>query len=277
MASTTRGFADGLPHLVAALIRTDEGWPRLAYREVYLQVAFAFEWLDASGAWPARTHDILIEFADGLLELGADSDARQQVLDLLTPAFRRLAPRLLHWALDALELLRDLGMEAARTRPLLEHARSQQEVSGLPWSSAEASRWQALANWCGMDSTYSEQLWPVPSEFLDVDPIADMPQQLILILTLHPDRAARARASLLQRNPALSIEVRDDKANSKGLQSALKRADLLVYVYRASTHAVFYSLDETAKGKMIQPRNSGAPAIVACVEEFALSTHPAPL
>ena len=265
-----RRFADVLPHLIHSLVHLDEGWPRQVYRPLYGAVVLSFEWLPALGLRHPRFPDSALELADGLLSLDGSDEVQEQVAGLLGSVFEDLQPRHLLWALDALELLRDLGVAPGRARLMMERVKEVQQSSQRDWEKWTQRRWVAVARWSGSDESFARELFPVHTESPPLDPIAALGPRRVIVLTLEPPRARAARARLLERNPELDMVIREDKAFSKDLRSALDGADLIVLVHRAAKHAVSSGLTEAHRAKTIRPATSGSSAIVACLEEHAL-------
>lgn len=256
----------GVSELVGEFVR-EPGFPRAILGNLYLALFRLWSVLHAGISIGQEHGHVLLELASALLQLNLEPDAVRKTIESWWRA--KPAPSQLPFALDAIELLeRELpGTEATGNLWI--------EVAGVIMRSPEAlppsdrDLWRRAGRRLGFDdATIAEFLPPEPTTEEGGDPIAAAELRHIAIVCLREEQAHQAADVICERSGAKVSIVSDTAAGAQTAHAC--QADVVLYVWAASTHAVFRAFDGYDRKRFCYVQGTGSSSIVRSLERWAV-------
>ena len=132
----------------------------------------------------------------------------------------------------------------------------------------ERRLWRQVGRRLGYDDDLLDEFLPMPAggETAEDDLLRTAGLNKIAIVSTREEQARRAAELLGERTEAELLVVTATTANHE-TRSALE-ADLIAYVWAASTHAVFRAFDRVDRKKLVYVQGTGAVSIVLAVERW---------
>jgi hypothetical protein len=177
------------------------------------------------------------------------------------------APSQLYFALDAIELMERELPDPKPAMNLWVAAADviKRAVDSLP--SADRELWRRVGARLGFDdATISEYLPPEPQEEKGSDPLAVAGLQHVAIVCLREQQAKQAADEIKERSGAKVTVVTATAAGSQTTQAST--ADVVLFVWLASTHAVFRAFDGFDRQRFCYVQGTGSSSIVRTLERW---------
>lgn len=256
----------GVAELLEEFVR-EPGFPRASMGNFYLAVLRLWCALHAGTSIGQEHSHVLLELASAVLQLNLEPE---EVLEMLEHWWEvRRTPSQLPYALDAIELLeRELPQTEAISNLWLAAA---DVILRSPDSLAPSDRmlWRDVGARLGFDERTLAQYLPSEEAPGEVeDPLATMQLQKIAIVCLREEQAEQAAEAIRKRSAA---EVTVVTATIAGAETEVARqADVVLFVWMASTHAVFRAFDGFDRKRFCYVQGTGAASIVRSLERWVL-------
>lgn len=265
LRSRERGLIlDGVSEILQEYVREPE-FPRPALGTFYLSL-FRLWGALFSGSSIGREHGhVLLELASALLQLNLETgDVRKGLEDWWKA---KPSPSQLAYALDAIELLERELPDAAATASLWIEVADMIKRSPDSLSPADRDLWRSAGARLGFDAaTLAEYLPPEPAEAKVADILAAANLKHVAIVCLREQQAEQA-AKLIQERCGAEVTV--VTSSSAGAETTLAcTADVVLFVWMASTHAVFRAFDKYDRKRFCYVQGTGASSIVRALERW---------
>jgi hypothetical protein len=129
--------------------------------------------------------------------------------------------------------------------------------------------WRSIGRDIGYDDATLSEYMPlqVSAQGPEDDPIRLARFNKIAIVSLREAQAEKAAELIRERTDGQVIVVTATEAGSETRSAAT--ADVIAYVWAATTHAVFRAFDKADRRKIAYVRGTGAASIVLAVERWA--------
>jgi hypothetical protein len=258
---------DGVSEILEEYVREPE-FPRPSLGNFYLSLFRLWGALH-SGTSIGREHGhVLLELASALLQLNLETGDVRKGLEHWWRG--KPSPSQLPYALDAIELLeRELPDAEATSGLWIEvSAVIKRAKDSLPLADREL--WRSAGARLGFDShTIAEYLPPEPADEKAADPLAAAHLRHIAVVCLREKQADQAAKAVRERSGA---EVTVVTSRSAGAETAhARQADVVLFVWMASTHAVFRAFDGYDRNKFCYVQGTGASSIVRSLERWVVT------
>ena len=260
-------IVQGVSDLVEAYVR-ETGFPRAALGGFYLSLVRLWCALHAGNSIGQEHGHVLLELSSALLKLNQSPEEVCQTLEEWWNA--KPAPSQLYFALDAIELLeRELPGTEAPMKIWIEAANLIKRASeALPVS--DRTLWRRVGARLNFDdATIAEYLPPEPPDVLDQDPLAAAALQHVAIVCLREEQAKQA-ASEIQKRTGAKVTVVTSTAAGAETQLACT-AEVVLFVWLASTHAVFRAFDGYDRRRLSYVQGTGSTSIVKSLERWVIA------
>lgn len=258
----------GVSELLEAYLREQE-FPRAPLGNFYLSLLHLWGATHAGNSAGREHGHVFLELASALLRLNQCSDEVCRALEDWWKA--KPAPSQLYFALDAIELMeRELPDPKPAMNLWVDVADViKRAVDSLP--SVDRELWRRVGTRLGFDEvTISEYLPPELQEEKGSDPLAESGLQHVAIVCLRDKQAKQAAEEIEERTGAKVTVVSDTAAGGQTTQACT--SDVVLFVWLASTHAVFRAFDGYDRKKFCYVQGTGASSIVRSLERWVIST-----
>jgi hypothetical protein len=268
LRSRERGLI--LPAVAEILERyvRETGFPRSDLGSLYLHLVRLWCLLHRGNSAGQEHGHVLLELASALLQLNANVGEVCQTLEDWWKA--KPAPSQLYFALDAIELMeRELpDTEAPMSLWVAAADVIKRASDALP--SADRELWRRVGVRLGFDeATISQYLPPEPPEDEGIDPLAAAGLMHVAIVCLREQQARQAAEEIKTRTGAKVTMVTATSAGAQTTQACA--ADVVLFVWLASTHAVFRAFDGFDRERFCYVQGTGSSSIVRSLERWVRS------
>jgi hypothetical protein len=252
-------FREGLASLIGECLENGDA----SERDSPLLAALASAWLaNKKGASYPPDGQLFLGLLEGYLSL---RPLAEEPLGLVRSWWQARPGRpLLAFMLVALELFAELG-----TRHDVEQIWALAFPTLLAnWDTltrGEREAWRRLGEQVQLESIDLPAPQPESADE-ESDPLREAELDVIAIVSLREDQARTAKALLAARTTA---EVRVVSATHGNFETdALRAADVIAYVWSASTHSVFRAFQKADRKKITYVQGTSATAIVLAIERW---------
>jgi hypothetical protein len=261
----------GLTQLIGECV-SERTFPASSHLELYMVLSQCWgEWKGGS-AYPPDGQ-ILLTLADAALQL--DPRKEGELAGLVERWWKaRPAQALLPFMLAGVELFHRLGTSGhAEQFWVLAGEFVRRRVQLL--TPGERLLWRQVGRDIGYDDSTLDEYVPQPATTgPEADPIREAGVSKIAVVSTREEQAERAAAILRDRANAEVVVV---TATSGGHETkSAATADVIAYVWSASTHAVYRAFDKVDRRKIAYVRGTGVASIVMAVERWAFENRAAP-
>jgi hypothetical protein len=136
--------------------------------------------------------------------------------------------------------------------------------------SADRELWRRVGVRLGFDeATISQYLPPEPPEDEGIDPLAAAGLMHVAIVCLREQQARQAAEEIKTRTGAKVTMVTATSAGAQTTQACA--ADVVLFVWLASTHAVFRAFDGFDRERFCYVQGTGSSSIVRSLERWVRS------
>lgn len=261
-------IVQGVAALLEAYVR-EPGFPHAALGGFYLSLVRLWCVLHAGNSAGQEHGHVLLELSSALFQLNHSPNEVRQTLEAWWEA--KPTPSQLYFAFDAIELLERELPETEAPEKLWVEAASVIRRSPNSLPAADLSLWRRVGVRLGFDEASISQYLPLEStEEAIEDLLVASALQHVAIVCLRERQAKEAADEIRNRSGAKVTVVTATDANH---ETALAlSSDVVLFVWMASTHAVFRAFDEYDRKKLVYVQGTGAASIVRSLERWLIST-----
>jgi hypothetical protein len=255
---------EGVSEIIEQYVREPE-FPRPALGKFYLVLLQLWGALHAGTSIGREHGHVLLELASALLRLNLEPKEVRKSLEDWWRA--KAAPSQLPFALDAIELLeRELPGTDATGNLWVEAADViKRSTEALPTSDREL--WRSAGNRLGIDAdAVAEYLPPEAAPGEGVDTFVAAQLHHVAIICLREEQANQAANVIRERSGAKVTIVTATAAGAETTQAC--QADVVLFVWMASTHAVFRAFDRFDRKRFCYVQGTGSSSIVRTLERW---------
>lgn len=254
-----------LAALVDAFVLTP-GFPRLAHLEVYLTLLDSIVLLKA-GATSDADSQLVLGLVSAAANLRADASERCEQIVRAWWQGRAVVPRL-DWLAAALDSLGPLGIKTDGLVSLFVDGMALAARKGLQFAPTKLAMWRTIGQMLELSAADLQQyLAPLttPADQAQQDPLAVAGLRHVAVVSLRKESAEEAAKELRARTHA-KVSVVTSLVADADTDLAVS-ADLILYVWAASTHATYRSFD-SCREKLEYVQGTGASSIVLAAERW---------
>lgn len=255
---------EGVSELMDQYVREPE-FPRPALGKFYLALFQLWGALHAGTSIGREHGHVLLELASAVLQLNLEPDTVRKTVEAWWNA--KPAPSQLSFALDAIELLERELPETDATGNLWLAAADVIKRSADALPPLDRELWRSAGARLGIDAdAIAEYLSPQPAPEEVADRLAAVQLHHVAIVCLREEQAQQAATVIRQRTGA---EVTVVTATAAGAETShARQADVVLYVWMASTHAVFRAFDGYDRKRFCYIQGTGSSSIVRSLERW---------
>lgn len=252
----------GLAELLDDFVR-ESRFPRSELADIYLGLLRLWGSLKRGTAFPPDMQ-LLLELEEATLQFGKCHES--EVIDLIRGWWdARPVKALLPFLLACVELLDRLGTEGQSENLWIlagEFVRGDPEVL----TPGERLLWRQIGERIGYDTATLDAYVPLPADVVTADPLRQAALKKIAIVSLREKQTQEAANLIKERCDAEIIVVSETHAGG-AMRSALT-ADVVLFVWSATTHAVFRAFDSMDKKRFAYVQGTGATSILLALERW---------
>lgn len=256
-------LVQGLAEFLQDFVREPE-FPRAAFSELYLAVLRVWSLLHAGSSAGPEGH-VLLELAGACLRLNCEPGEVLQLVQQWWAA--RKVPAQLPFALDAIELLEQEHPDQQASASLWIDAAELVRRTPEALSPSDQTLWRRVGAKLGFDHALIQSYLPIPEAEVAEDPVKAASLQKVAIVCMR-DRQASEAATIISQRTGAEVVVVQAKAAGQETTRALS-ADVVLFVWMATTHAVFRAFDGFDRKRFCYVQGTGAASIVRSLERWA--------
>ena len=137
---------------------------------------------------------------------------------------------------------------------------------------SDKTLWRTVGLRLGFDAPTIEQYLPFDKSRAEaVDPLKNLQLHHIAIVCLREEQANQAAAIIRERTAARVTTVSAKSAGPETKQA--QQADVVLFVWMASTHAVFRAFDGYDRKRFCYVQGTGSSSIVRTLERWGISSR----
>ena len=246
----------------------ESNYPRSDLSGLYLHLLRLWCLLHQGNSAGQEHGHVLLELASALLQLNVNTDEVCQTLENWWKA--KPAPSQLYFALDAIELMERQLPDPKPAVNLWIEAASVIKRASDALTLADRDLWRRVGGRLEFDAeTISQYLPPDPPEEKRIDLLSTVGLQHIAVVCLREQQAKQAAEEIKARSGAKVTIVTDTTAGAQTTQACT--ADVVLFVWMASTHAVFHAFDDYDRKHFCYVQGTGPSSIVRALERWILA------
>lgn len=258
-------IVQGIAEFLEEFVRESD-FPRAAFGELYLALLRLWSALYAGTSSGQEHGHVLLELASAALQLNR---APEEVLNAIEQWWQaRPARSQLPFVLDAVELLeREFPKPEASANLWLAAA---DLILRAPdtLTPSEKSLWRRVGKRLAFDDATIDRYVPPDTELDQIDPLAEAKLRHIAIVCMREAQARDAAAQIQERTGAEISVVIGKTAGSE--TDHARSADVVLFVWMATSHAVFRAFDRFDRRRFCYVQGTGASSIVRALERWTL-------
>jgi hypothetical protein len=246
----------------------EPGFPRSGLAKLYLSLSALWCLLHKGNSAGQEHGHVLLELASALLQLNENPREICQYLVLWWEA--KPAPSQLYFALDAIELIERELPDLKPAEELWFGAANviRRGADSLP--PADREIWRRVGLRLGFDAaTIAQYLPPETTETESLDPLGAAELKHVAIVCLR-EKQARQAAQEIESRTAAKVTVITTTVGGGETNHACN-ADVVLFVWLASTHALFRAFDQYERKKLCYVQGTGHSSIVKALERWIVS------
>ena len=256
----------GASELLDEFVR-EPGFPRAALGDFYLAMLHLWCALHRGNSAAQEHGHVLLELGSAALQLNRDPGTIRTLFEDWWKA--RPASSQLPYALDAIELLERESPDTEATGNLWLAAADVIKRSPEALTPTDRALWRRVGLRLGIDEpAIAHYLPPEKATPEEVDPLSAAQLHQIAIVCLREQQAQEAAAIIRERTSANVSVVASTMAGPETAQA--RQADVVLFVWMASTHAVFRAFDGFDRKRFCYVQGTGAASILRTLERWTL-------
>jgi len=251
----------GLPELMQDFVN-EPGFPRDTLVPIYSNIFRLWSELKTGSTHPPDSQ-VLLNLADGILTFQRDLES--EVVTQFDSWWKTSPVRaLLPFLLGVVDLLNSVGTEEQCSNFWIAGATYLQNNPKY-LTVGERNLWRQIGIQFFDKPTIDEYL-PVPEEADEVDPLQAADLKKVAIVSMREPQA-KAAAEMIRERSGADVVLVTKKAAGAQTASAIT-ADVVLFVWRATSHAVFRAFDNMEKEKLSYVQGTGVGSIVLALERW---------
>lgn len=260
----------GLPEFMEDFV-VEPDFPRDNLADIYLDLFRLWSAIKRGSAYPPDGQ-VLLNLAEGILQFRPAAES-EVVHDLRGWWENRPVRALLPFLLGIVDLLDHIGSEGLCESFWVvgaEFLRHNQQTL----TPGERALWRQIGSRIGYDESILDEYLPIPATEADVDPLQQANLRKVAIVSMRERQAREAAAMISERTGAETVIV-SDKVAGAATDNAVT-ADVVLFVWSATSHAVFRAFDGMDRERLAYVQGTGAGSILLALERWAVAQAPEP-
>ena len=258
-------ISEGIVNFIGDFIREPE-FPRTSYAELYLSLLRLWGDINAGINKGREEGHVLLELACALFQLNHEINEVKMIVEDWWKA--RAVPSQLPFVLDAIELLTYQHPDTQASANLWIEAADQAKRNPEHVLESEKNLWRIAGTRIGLDEETILEFFPVEREKETKDILSEVNLNKIAIVCMREEQA-RVAAGMINTRTNAKLLIVSGKVAGKETDQA-RFCDVVLFVYMATTHAVFRAFDGFDRKKLCYVQGTGPASIVRSLERWAL-------
>jgi len=245
----------------------EEEFPRHGFETIYLSLLRI--WGDFfAGSNTGREHSLVIlELANALFALNHEVDQTKDILEEWWK--KRAVTSQLPYVLDAIELLMyQHPNQEAPTNLWISAADLAKKYSHNILES-EKILWRSAGTKIGLDEDDIQEYFPINVTTKVIDPLKKFKLKNVAIVCMR-EQQAREAARIIEERTGANITLVTTKVADKTTNKACT-CDVVLFVWIATTHAVFRAFDKYNRKNLCYVQGTGATSVVRSLERWVVN------
>lgn len=255
----------GLPEFIEDFV-VEPDFPRDSLADIYLDLFRLWSAIKRGSAYPPDGQ-VLLNLAEGVLQFR--QAAESEVVDELRRWWEnRPVKALLPFLLGIVDLLDHVGSEGQCESFWVVGAEFLRHNQQYP-TPGERALWRQIGSRIGYDESILDEYVPIPATEADVDPLQQANLRKVAIVSMRERQAREAAAMISERSGAEAVIV-SDKVAGAATDNAVT-ADVVLFVWSATSHAVFRAFDGVDRERLAYVQGTGAGSILLALERWVVA------
>ncbi len=248
----------------------ESNFPRDSLADIYLDLFRLWSAIKRGSAYPPDGQ-VLLNLAEGVLQFrpAAETEIVEELRDWWeNRPVRALLPFLLG-IVDLLDQIGSVGQCESFWIVGAEFLRHNQQTL----TPGDRELWRQIGSRIGYDASIIDEYLPIPATGANVDPLQQANLRKVAIVSMRERQSREAAAMISERSGAETVVISDKVAGASTVNALT--ADVVLFVWAATSHAVFRSFDGMAREKFVYVQGTGAGSILLALERWirSLQTH----
>ena len=239
-------------------------FPRISFSKLYLSLLHLWGKMNAGTGIGQEGGHVLLELAKALFELNYKIDEAKSIIEEWWDA--RSVPSQLPFALDAIELLVDQHPERQASENLWINAIDLVKRNPQQLLESEKVLWRNVGLRIGLEEADILQYLPEEQDVVHEDLLVNANLKKIAIVCMREKQASEA-AKMIQARTEVKVSLVSTKVAGTETDHACS-CDVVLFVWLATTHAVFRGFDDFDRSKLCYVQGTGAASIVRALERW---------
>ena len=254
----------GLPELMQDFVN-ETSFPRDNLVDIYKNLFRLWAEIKCGSSHPPDSQ-VLLNLADGILLF--DREAESEIVSQFNAWWTKSPVKsLLPFLLGVVDLLSQKGTEEqCGNFWIIGAAYLKNNPQYL--TVGERTLWRQIGSQIFNAETVDEYL-PVPLEEVSEDPLQTAQLRKVAIVSMREEQAKQAADMIRERSDAEVVIVSKKSAGAQTDNAST--ADVVLFVWKATSHAVFRAFDKMEKEKLSYVQGTGAGSIVLALERWIAS------
>lgn len=255
----------GLPEFMEDFV-VEPDFPRDSLAEIYLDLFRLWSTIKRGSAYPPDGQ-ILLNLAEGILQFrpGAESE----VVDELRGWWdNRPVRALLPFLLGIVDLLDSIGPEGQCENFWIVGAEFLRH-NHQTLTPGERALWRQIGSRIGYDESILNEYLPILPTEADLDPLQQANLRKVAIVSMR-ERQTREAAKMISERSGAETVIVSDKVAGVATDNAVT-ADVVLFVWSATSHAVFRAFDGMDRERLAYVQGTGAGSILLALERWVVA------
>jgi hypothetical protein len=239
-------------------------FPRRSFSKLYLSLLRLWGKMNAGTGIGREEGHVLLELANALFELNYEIDEAKSTIEEWWDA--RPVPSQLSFALDAIELLVVQHPDIQDSENLWFKAVDLAKRNPHLLLESEKVLWRNVGLRIGFEEADILQYLPVEQDVVHEDLLVNANLKKIAIVCMREKQAAEAE-KMIQVRTGAKVSIVSTKVAGTETDRACS-CDVVLFVWLATTHAVFRGFDDFDRSKLCYVQGTGAASIVRALERW---------
>lgn len=256
---------EGLVTFLGDFVREPK-FPRKSFAKLYLSLLRLWGKMNAGIGRGREDGHVLLELANSLFQLNYEIDESKSIIEEWWDV--RPVPSQLPFALDTIELLATQHPDPQAPENLWFKAADIARRYSQQLLESEKVLWRDIGLRIGFEEADIQQYFPIEQKVVSKDLLTNANFKKIAIVCMR-ERQARDAAKIIQARTG--VEVLIVSTTVAGIETDHACAcDVVLFVWMASTHAVFRAFDEFDRRKLFYVQGTGSASIVRALERWTM-------
>ncbi len=254
---------EGLVTFLGDFIREPE-FPRTSFAGLYLSLLRLWGEMNAGIGIGREEGHVLLELASALFGLNHEIDEAKKIVEEWWRA--RPVSAQLPFALDAIELLVNQHPDNEAAGNLWIEAADQAKRNPQQLLESEKILWRNAGDRIGIDDDTIHEYFPVEQDVEPEDLLISANLKTVAIVCMR-ERQARIASEMIKDRTGAKVLIVSSKVAGTDTGQACS-CDVVLFVWMATTHAVFRAFDSFDRGQLCYVQGTGSASIVRALERW---------